>query len=88
MANDGPLPTPFVTNQACDTEMARVYKLSPYLLQGPPTEYIRCMPDKYVPSSDHYYSPNSECPSGYTSACQQIQSVATETGTWLTCCPT
>ncbi|KAK8067756.1 hypothetical protein PG996_006868 [Apiospora saccharicola] len=41
MANDGSLPTPFVTNQACETKMAHVYKVSPYLLQGPPLDYIR-----------------------------------------------
>lgn len=68
MANDGPLPTPFVTNEAWETEMARLYKVS-YLVQGPPLDFIRCMPDKYVPSREHYYSPYSECPPGYKSAC-------------------
>ncbi|KAK8073979.1 hypothetical protein PG994_004878 [Apiospora phragmitis] len=63
MANDGPLPTPFISNPECDTEMTHLYDVG-YLLQGPELGYKRCMPDKYVPSRDHYYSPYSTGHSG------------------------
>ncbi|KAK8023896.1 hypothetical protein PG993_011962 [Apiospora rasikravindrae] len=88
MSNHGPLPTPFVTSPACKTQMTSVYQYERFLLQGPPLGHMRCMPDKYVPSTDHYYSPYSVCPSGYTSACQTINAIGTLTETWIACCPT
>ena len=93
MANNlGALPTPFALNAACRTEMERIYCVydnSPgWFLQGPPLHLVRCLPGNYGPATTYYYFPAPECPSGYTSACQSLASVATLTDTYITCCPT
>ncbi|KAK7934615.1 hypothetical protein PG985_000110 [Apiospora marii] len=86
-SNLGTLPTPFAYNADCSTQMQNVYHVDlDYLLQGPPLVLPRCMPDNYSPSTSWFYSA-SNCPSGYTSACQLTQVVATLTDTYITCCP-
>ncbi|KAK8112484.1 hypothetical protein PG984_013010 [Apiospora sp. TS-2023a] len=71
MQNLGTLPAPYALSSDCTAQMTNIYNPgnSNYFLQGPPLTFSRCMPQAYLPSSDYYYSPASDCPLGYTTAC-------------------
>ncbi|KAI1339982.1 hypothetical protein F5Y15DRAFT_60683 [Xylariaceae sp. FL0016] len=86
----GPLTTPFVMAEACESQLESVYKVmtpSGYELQQGPLGFSSCYPAGYSPSSKAYYSPGV-CPSGFTPACSATNSIGSVTETIYTCCPT
>ncbi|KAK7744854.1 hypothetical protein SLS53_003087 [Cytospora paraplurivora] len=84
MTNLGPLTTTYTATGAnCQSTFWAANNDNAWLQYGQPVT-AECVPSKFKPFEDYYYSPGI-CPSGYTYACEA--GVGTST-TQATCCPT
>lgn len=88
----GPLTSVFSAPSSCsNTDVYLIWNVGQTadVFDGYAQEPFRteCFPEGYKPIASLYYSPASECPSGYTIACETTNVAGDVTDTIRTCCP-